>query len=101
MARIHRKTIQRDLPDPDDHDGVITHLEPDVLECEVRWALASITTDKASGGDRIPVELLKILKDDAGKYCTKYASKLGKFSSGRKTGKGQFSFQSQRKAIQV
>ena len=99
MERIHGKTIQRDLRDPDNHDGVITHLEPDVLECEVRWALASITTDKASGGDRIPVELLKILKDDAGKYCTKYASKLGKFSSGRKTGKRQFSFQPQRKAM--
>ena len=78
---------------------MITDLEPDILECEVRWALASITTNKASGGDRIPAELLKILKDDAGKYCTKYASKLGKLSSGRKTGKGQFSFQPQRKAM--
>ena len=48
--------------DPDNHDGVITHLEPDILECEVRWALESITTNKANGGDRIPVELLKTLK---------------------------------------
>ena len=56
---------QRDLHDPDNHDGVITHLEPDILECKVSWALGSITTNKASGGDRIPVELFQILKDDA------------------------------------
>ena len=53
------------LNDPDDHDGVITNLEPDILECEVKWALQSITTNKASGGDGIPVELFQILKDDA------------------------------------
>ena len=53
------------LNDPDNHDGVITHLEPDILECEVKWALGSITTNKASGGDGIPVELFQILKDDA------------------------------------
>ena len=52
------------LHDPDNHDGVITHLEPDILECEVRWALESITTNKASGGDGIPVELFQILKDE-------------------------------------
>ena len=51
---------KKDLHDPDNHDGVITHLEPDILECEVKWALGSITTNKASGGDRIPVELFKI-----------------------------------------
>ena len=56
---------KKDLHDSDNHDGVITHLEPDILECEVKWALGSITTNKASGGDRIPVELLQILKDDA------------------------------------
>ena len=56
---------KKDLHDPDSHDGVITHLEPDILECEVKWALESITTNKASGGDGIPVELLQILKDDA------------------------------------
>ena len=56
---------KKDLHDPDDHDGVITHLEPDILECEVKWALESITTNKASGGDGIPVELFQILKDDA------------------------------------
>ena len=56
---------KKDLHDPDNHDGVVTHLEPDILECEVKWALASITTNKASGGDRIPGELFDILKDDA------------------------------------
>ena len=56
---------KKDLCDPDNHDGVITHLEPDILECEVKWALESITTNKASGGDGIPVELFQILKDDA------------------------------------
>ena len=56
---------KKDLHDPDNHDGVITHLEPDILECEVKWALGSITTNKASGGDVIPVELFQILKDDA------------------------------------
>ena len=65
MARIHRRTVQKDLHDPDNHDGVITHLEPDILECEVKWALESITTNKASAGDGIPVELFQILKDDA------------------------------------
>ena len=57
--------LHKDLHDPDNHDGVITHLEPDILECEVKWALGSITMNKASGGDGIPVELFKILKDDA------------------------------------
>ena len=56
---------KRDVHDPDNHDGVITHLEPDILECEVKWALGSITTNKASGGDGIPSELFQILKDDA------------------------------------
>ena len=65
MARIHRRTVQKDLQDPGNHDGVITHLEPDILECEVKWALESITTNKTSGGDGIPVELFQILKDGA------------------------------------
>ena len=63
MARIHR-TIQKDLHNPDNHEGVVTHLEPDILECEVKWTLESITMNKASGGDGIPVELFQILKDD-------------------------------------
>ena len=56
---------KKDLHDPDNHDGMITHLKPDILECEVKWALGSILTNKASGGDGIPVELFQILKDDA------------------------------------
>ena len=68
MPRIHRRTIQKkkkNLQDPDNHDGVITHPEPDILECEVKWALGSITMSKASGDDGIPVELFQILKGDA------------------------------------
>ena len=87
------------LHNPDNYDGVITHLDPDILECEVKWALGSITTNKASGGNEIPVELFQILKDDAVKCCTQYDRKFRKLSSGHRTGKGQFSFQSQRKAI--
>ena len=91
---------KKDLQDPDNHDGVITHLEPDILEWEVKWALRSITTNKASGADGIPAELFQILKDGAVKVlCSIYASKFGKLSSGHRTGKGQFSFQSQRKAM--
>ena len=62
---IQQEIYKKDLHDPDNHDGVITHLEPDILECEVKWALESITTNKASGGDGIPAELFQILKDDA------------------------------------
>ena len=58
------KLFKKDLHDPDNHCGMITHLEPDILECEVKWALESITTNKASGGDGIPIELFQILKDD-------------------------------------
>ena len=78
---------------------MIAHLEPDILECEVKWALGSITISKISGGDGIPVEQFQILKDDAVKGCSQYASRFGKLSSGPRTGKGQFSFQSQRKAM--
>ena len=65
MARIHRITVQKNLHDQENQDGVITHLEPDLLEYEVKWALESITTNKASGGDGIAAELFQILKDDA------------------------------------
>ena len=65
MARIHRRTIQKRSNDPDKHDGLITHLEPDIPECKVKWALGSITMNKASGGDRILAELFQILKDDS------------------------------------
>ena len=76
---------------------MISHLAPDILECEVKWALGSITMITASGGDGIPVELFQILKDDAVKCCTKYVSKFGKLSSGHRTGKVQVSFQFRRK----
>ena len=88
-----------ELNDPDNYDGVVTYLEPYILEYEVKWALGSITRDKASGGDGIPVELFQILKMMLLKGCTQYASKFGKLSSGLRTGKGRFSFQSQSKAM--
>ena len=90
---------KKDHQDTDNHDGVITHLEPDILECEVKWALGSITRSKASGGDGIPVELFQILKDDAVKVLHSICQQIWKLSNGHKTGKGQFSFQSQRKAM--
>ena len=90
---------KKDLHDPDNHDGVIIHLEPDILECEVKWALESITMNKASGCDGTPVELFQILKDDAVKVLHSICSKFGELSRGHRTGKGQFSFQSLRKAI--
>ena len=95
---MHRRTIQKDLDDSYNHDGVITHLEPDILECEVKWALESITTNKASGGDGIPVELLQILKDDAVKCCTQYASKFE--NSAVATGLEKVSFHSNPKERQ-
>ena len=90
---------KKDLHDTDTHDGVITHLEPDILECEVKWALESITTNKATGGDGIPGELFQILKDDAVKVLHSICQQIRKLSSGHRTGKGQFSFQSQRQAM--
>ena len=90
---------KKDLSDPEYHDGVITHLEPDILECEVKWALESITTKKGSGGDGISAELFQILKDDAVKVCTQCTSKFGKLSNDYRTGKCQFSFKSLKKAM--
>ena len=86
---------KKDLHDPDSHNDVITHLEPDILESEVKWALESITMNKASGGDGIPVELFQTLKDDAVKVLNSIVNKFGKLSSGHRTGKSQVSFQSQ------
>ena len=82
MARIHRRNTQKDLHEPDNHDGVITHLEPDTLECKVKWALGSITMNKASGGDRIPVELFQILKDDAIKMLHSLCQQIWKTQNG-------------------
>ena len=93
------KLYKKDVHDPDNNDGVITHLEPNILECEVKWALENITMNKASGGDGIPADLFQILKDDGVKVLHSVCSKCGKLSSGQGTGKGQFSFQSQRKAM--
>ena len=94
MEELYKK----DLHDPDNHDGVITHLEPDILECEVKWALEKITTNRASGGDGIPVELFQILEDDAVKVLHSICHHIwtGKV---HRTGKGQFSFQFQRKEM--
>ena len=78
------------------HYVVVTHLEPDILECKVKWALERITTNKASGGDGIPAELFQILKDGSAKVLYSIS---GKLSSGHRTGKGQFSFQSHRRAM--
>ena len=96
-----KELYKKDFHNPDNHDGVITHthLEPDILECEVKWALRNITTNKASEGDGIPVELFQILKDDAVKVLHSICQQIGKLSSGHRTGKGQFSFQSQRNAM--
>ena len=95
----YTELYKKELHDPDNHDGVTTHLKPDMLECEVKWALGSIITNKTSGGDGIPVELFQILKDDAVNMLTQYASKFGKLSSSHGTGKGQFTFQSQKKYL--
>ena len=92
----YTELYKKDLHDQHNHEIVTTHLGPDILECEVKWSLESITTNKASGGDGIPVELFQILKDDAVKVLH---SIYGKLNSGHRTGKGQFSFQFQRKAM--
>ena len=78
MARIHRRTVKKDLHDPDNHDGVTTDLEPDILECEVKRALESITMNKASGGDGIPVELFQIIKDEAVKVLQSICQQIWK-----------------------
>ena len=85
---------KKDLHDQDNHNGVIIHLEPNILEYEVKWVLESITTNKASGGDGIPVELFQILKDDAVKVLPSICQQIWKTQQGHRTGKGQFSFQS-------
>ena len=85
---------KRYLQDSDNHNDVITHLEPDIQECKVKWALRSNTMNKTSGGDEIPVELFQILKDDAVKVLHSIARKFGKLNNGHRTGKGQFSSQS-------
>ena len=97
IEELHKK----DLNDPDNHDGVITHLEPDILDCEVKWALESITTNKASRGDEIPVELFQILKDDAVKaYCAALNMPANLENSAVATGLEKVSFHSNPKERQ-
>ena len=90
---------KRMLHDPDSHDGVITHLEPDILECEDKWSLGSITKNKASGGDGIPVELFQILKDDAVKVLHSICQHIWKTQQCPQDWKRSVSFLSQRKAM--
>ena len=91
--------MQKNLHDPDNHDSVITHQEPDILECDVKWALGSITLKKASGGDGNPVELFQILKDDAVEVLHSICQQIWKTQQWPKDWKSQYSFQSQRKAM--
>ena len=93
------KLYKKDLHNPDNHDGVITRLEPGILECEVKWASGSITTNKATEGDGMPVELFQILKNDAMKVLHSTCQQIWTTQQFSRTGKGQFSFQSQRKAM--
>ena len=90
---------KKDLHNPDNHCGVITHLEPDILEWKVKWALGSITMNKASGGDGIPLELFQILKDDAVKVLHSTCQQIWKTQQWPQDWKSQFSLQSQRKAM--
>ena len=90
---------KKDLHDPDNHNGVITHLQPDILECEVKWALESITMSKASGGDGISLELVQILKDDAVKVLHSICQQIWKTQQWPQDWERSFSFQSQRKAM--
>jgi len=90
---------KKDLHDPDNNDSVIAHLEPVIQECEVKWALQCNTTNKAGGGDGIPVELFQILKNDTMKVVHSICQQVWKTQQWYRTGKGQFSFQSQSKAM--
>ena len=98
-GKIHKRTAQKRSSQPINPDGVITHLEPDILECEVKWALESTTMNKASGGDGIPVELFQILKDDAVKVLHSICQQIGKIQQWLQDWKRSVSFQSQRKAM--
>ena len=94
-GELYKKAVN----DLDNHNGMVTHLESDILECKVTWALGSITMHKASGGDEIPAELFQVLKDSAVKVLHSICSKFGKLSSGHRPRKDQFAFQYQRRAM--
>ena len=95
----YTELYKKDLHDPDNYDAVITDLDSDIPECEIKWALGSITMNKASGGDGIPVELFQILKDDAVKVLHSICQQIWKTQQWPQDWEGQFAFQSQRKAI--
>ena len=99
QQKYTEELCRKDFPDPDNNDGVITYLEPQILECKFMWALGSIMMNKASAGDGIPVELFQILKDDAVKVLHSICQQVWKTQSGHRTGKSQSSFQSQRQAM--
>ena len=95
----YTELYKKELHDPDNHDGVITHLDPDILECEVRWGLRRVTINKATGGDGIPVELFQILKYDAVKVLHSMCQHFWKTQQWPQDWKRSVSFQSQRKAM--
>ena len=101
MERIHKRAVKKkkDLQDPDNHYGVIPHLEPDILECEVKWGLGSITINKASGDDGMPVQLFQILKDDAVKVLHSICQQIWKTQQWPQDWKRSVSFPSQRRAM--
>ena len=99
VARIYSELYKKDLNDPDNHNGVITHLEPDILQCKSKWALGNITTSKVTGGDGIQSELLQVLKVDTVKVLFSICQKIWNTYSGHRTRKGKFSFQSQRSTM--
>ena len=94
-----KKKKKKDLHDPDNHDGVITHLEPDILECEIKWAFRSITMNKVSGGDGIPAELFQILKDNAVKVLHSICQQVWKSQPWPQDGKKSVFFKSPKKAM--
>ena len=95
----YTELYKKGLTDPDNHDGVVTHLKSDILKCEVKWVLERITMNKDIGGNGIPAELFKFLKLEAVKVLHQYVNKFKKLSSGHRTRKGQFLVQSQRRVI--
>ena len=95
----YTELYKKELHDPDNHNGVITHLEPDIMECEVKWALESVTMNKASAGNGIPVELFQILKDDAVKVLHSICQQIWKTQQWPQDWKRSVSFQSQRNAM--
>ena len=95
---MHKSTKQKGLTDPDNHDSVVTYLEPDILECDIKWALGSITMNKASASNGIPIELSQILKDDAVKVLYSICQQI--WTTQQWPGKGQFLFQSPKRQCQ-